>query len=146
MGRIYPDLPLKALSIRQPWTWAILNAGKDVENRPWKTKGRGRVCLHASKSAVRTDLAGFHEFLIVAGNPLIGLEVPHDTTFQRGGIVGVCEITDCVTSYDSPWFAGPYGFVLVNPAPVEFIPCNGALGFFEWRKKILKKNEHDENN
>jgi len=28
------DLPVKALSIRQPWVWAILNAGKRVENRP----------------------------------------------------------------------------------------------------------------
>jgi len=25
---------VKALSIRQPWAWAILHAGKDIENRP----------------------------------------------------------------------------------------------------------------
>ncbi len=25
--------PMLALSIRQPWAWAIIHAGKDVENR-----------------------------------------------------------------------------------------------------------------
>lgn len=29
---------LLALSIRQPWVWAILNASKDVENRDWGAK------------------------------------------------------------------------------------------------------------
>ena len=28
---------MKALSIRQPWAWAILHAGKDIENRDWRT-------------------------------------------------------------------------------------------------------------
>lgn len=30
-----------ALSIRQPWAWLIINAGKDIENRDWK-----RLCLN----------------------------------------------------------------------------------------------------
>ena len=29
------------LSIRQPWARMILHCGKDIENRPWSTKGRG---------------------------------------------------------------------------------------------------------
>ena len=40
---------MKALSIRQPWAWLILNAGKDIENRSWYTSVRGRVLIHASK-------------------------------------------------------------------------------------------------
>lgn len=31
------DLHQVALSIRQPWAWAILHAGKDIENRDWHT-------------------------------------------------------------------------------------------------------------
>ena len=34
---------------------------------------------------------------------------------QRGGIVGVVDVIDCVTSHSSPWFAGAYGLVLANP-------------------------------
>lgn len=41
---------MKCLSIRQPWAWAILYAGKDIENRTWFTYHRGPFLLHASKT------------------------------------------------------------------------------------------------
>lgn len=41
---------MKAISIQQPWAWAILHAGKDVENRTWRTTYRGPVAIHASKA------------------------------------------------------------------------------------------------
>lgn len=34
---------MKALSIRQPWAWLILHAGKDIENRVWQTRFRGEL-------------------------------------------------------------------------------------------------------
>ena len=47
---------MKAISIRQPWLWAILNGGKRVENRsqrngrmPPMCRHRGPLLLHASK-------------------------------------------------------------------------------------------------
>ena len=40
---------MKALSIRQPWAWLIVHGYKDVENRTWSTKFRGRVQVHAGK-------------------------------------------------------------------------------------------------
>jgi hypothetical protein len=33
---------LKAISIRQPWAWLIVNGYKDVENRIWAANVRGR--------------------------------------------------------------------------------------------------------
>jgi hypothetical protein len=33
---------IPALSIRQPWAWLICHAGKNIENRPWRTQFRGR--------------------------------------------------------------------------------------------------------
>ena len=33
---------IPALSIQQPWAWFIVNGYKDVENRTWSTKFRGR--------------------------------------------------------------------------------------------------------
>jgi ASCH domain-containing protein len=29
---------MKALSVRQPWAWLIVNGYKEVENRDWATK------------------------------------------------------------------------------------------------------------
>ncbi len=30
----------------------------------------------------------------------------------------------------SPWFVGPYGFVLDKPEALPFVPLTGQLGFF----------------
>jgi len=54
----------------------------------------------------------------------------------RGGIIGTAEIVDCVEHSDSPWFFGPFGLVLENVKPTSFIPVKGALGLFDWRKKL----------
>jgi hypothetical protein len=32
---------VKALTIRQPWAWAVVYAGKDVENRGWRPHTAG---------------------------------------------------------------------------------------------------------
>lgn len=133
------DLPTMALSIRQPWAWAILHAGKDIENRDWPTRFRGAVCIHAAKGMTAAEYDGFirtiHQVSLTRPFP-IGATVPHRATFLRGGIIGVADIVDCVMRSDSPWFFGRYGFVLQNARPVDFIPAKGALGFFDWRKMI----------
>ncbi len=116
---------MKALSIRQPWAHAIMELGKDIENRDWPTTFRGRIYVHASRRWTReeqTDCDVVEEILgrkVDRGEP------------NLGGIIGTVEIVDCVKQSDSPWFFGQYGFVLANPVPIDFIPCRGRLGFFE---------------
>ena len=114
------DHPMKALSVQQPWTWAILN-GKPIENRDWYTPFRGTVLLHAGKiydySAIK-----FIENLLERKIP---------DNLQRGGIIGQVEIVDCVKHHESPWFCGKFGFVLKNALELPFLPCRGKLGFFE---------------
>lgn len=126
------DLPQRAISIRQPWAWAIINAGKDIENRDWRTKFRGPVCIHAAKGCKEGEFNSAATF--IGWDKMSGCVLPRD--HLRGGIIGVAEIVDCVESSDSPWFFGRYGFVLRNARPVEFIPVKGALGFFDWRKNL----------
>lgn len=133
------NLPRFALSIRQPWAWAIINAGKDVENRDWPTRFRGPVCIHAAKGMTKAEFDGFIRTIhhVSLTHPFsTGASVPHSASLPRGGIVGVAVIADCVETSESPWFFGRYGFVLRNASPVEFIPVKGALGFFDWRKQI----------
>jgi len=134
------DIPSIALSIRQPWAWAIITpgVGKDIENRQWPTKYRGPVALHASKGCTRAEYEDFIETVHHIGETHEfpkGIIVPGLKQIDRGGIVGVIDIIDCVTESTSPWFFGDYGFVLANPRPVPFIPVKGALGFFNWRKQ-----------
>lgn len=43
---------MRALTVRQPWAWAIIHGGKDVENRSRNIAGsyRGPVAIHAGVS------------------------------------------------------------------------------------------------
>lgn len=120
---------IPALSIRQPWAWLIVHAGKDIENRTWYTKYRGPCYIHAAKGCTVDEYNDAIHWAI--GNGAIGEDTQPDyRTLARGGIIGRCDIADCVERSNSRWFCGPYGFLLLNVRPVEFTPCRGALGFF----------------
>lgn len=116
-----------ALSIRQPWASLILKAGKDIENRCWPTKYRGRILIHAAKGCTRDELDDALDFAELACGVRYTVDLK---TIPRGGIVGSVEIVDCVKHSASRWFIGDYGFVLRDPRPLPFRPWKGQLGFF----------------
>jgi hypothetical protein len=138
---MFEGLPERALSIRQPWAWAILHAGKRLENRPVRWKYRGPICLHASLyNPKKTDIDVFVDTWhlskplgedrlrqMFGGGPLEHL---------KGGIIGTADIVDCIDSSDDPWFFGPHALVLENVKPIDFIPVRGALGLFNWRNNL----------
>jgi hypothetical protein len=119
-----------ALSIRQPWAWMILNAGKDIENRTWPTRLRGRILIHAAKGCTKGEFEDACDF--AADYCEFEARLPESLAdVQRGGIVGSVEIVDCVSRSSSPWFVGDFGFVLRDPRPLPFTPWKGQLGFFD---------------
>jgi hypothetical protein len=129
---------MKALSIQQPWAWFIVNGYKDVENRSWPTSFRGPVLIHAGKKFdedgwLYLKNGGFARTGEKAAQRLKqeGNITPRQMMQLCGGIVGVCEIVDCVKKSDSPWFFGEYGFVIKNAKPIPFMPYKGKLGFFD---------------
>jgi len=117
-----------ALSIRQPWAWLIINGGKDIENRDWPTKFRGRILVHAGKGMTRDE---FDSAAIFSFGRTGTAKLPPPDELQRGGIIGSVEIVDCVKHSGSHWFVGTYGFVLRDPRPLPFTPWKGRLGFFD---------------
>ena len=119
---------MKALSVRQPWAWLIVNGYKDIENRDWFTKFRGRIWIHTGVH--RVTKAEYEEFEDDCRN--FGVKrYPCIDEFKTGGIVGSVEIIDCVTKSKSYWFQGKYGFVLENARLARFRPVLGLLNFFE---------------
>ncbi len=119
------------LSVRQPWAWMIIHGDKDIENRTWRTRVRGPVLIHASGSCTRREYEEASGFAFWCIGGAIWDNYPKFEHLQRGGIVGQVEIVDCVSDSDSPWFVGPYGFVLRNPVALPWRPMRGKLGFFE---------------
>jgi len=120
----------KVLSIKQPWAWLIVNGYKDIENRSWSTKFRGRFFVHASK---KIDMRGYES--VRKHHPWI--EMPEPKDFFFGGVVGTAVVTDCVTETCSPWFVGEYGFTLADAKPMTPIPLKGQLGFFDAPESII---------
>lgn len=122
-----PEKPEFALSIRQPWAWAILHAGKGIENRTWCRKFRGRIRVHAGKTIDREGIRKLKE---------MGIEVPE--SLPVGGYVGEVTITDCIDKHavdtGSRWADesyGRYGFVLEEPVAYEhLVPAKGRLGIY----------------
>ena len=122
---------LRALSVRQPWAWAILHGGKDIENRTWATRHRGLFVVHAGQ---QLDHAGYRWLQVNFPH----LRVPTPAELVRSALLGVVELTDCFGPEDahpmkaSPWYMGSSGFVLTNPRSFDRpIPTPGKLGFFK---------------
>lgn len=122
---------MKALSIRQPWAWLIIHGGKDIENRSWHTKFRGRFLVHASNGMTRKEHAEAYQFFLESGAGQPPFDFPSVEDLQRGGIIGSVELVDSLDTSDSPWYMGEKGFLLRDPKPLPFIPYKGRLGFFE---------------
>lgn len=111
---------MKALTVRQPWAWAIFAAGKNIENRSWRTGYRGWIAIHAaaSRKASVDDLPR-------------GVRRPNPDELIGGAIVGVALLADIVDYSRSRWFSGDMGWVFSEvhrlPRPV---PCRGALSLW----------------
>lgn len=115
---------MKALSVRQPWAWAIVQGFKKVENRSRRTKHRGPLLIHASLNFDKKGLEYIRSHM--------GIPVPDH--FDCGGIVGMVKLVDVVTEHPSDFFFGPYGYVLTGAKPMPFRPCKGKLGFWEYTR------------
>jgi hypothetical protein len=97
------DLPDIAISIRQPWAWAVIYGGKDEY---W----------------LASEFLKNH-----------GIDCPPAAELQRGGIIGSVEVTGSISKSDSKWFFGPRALVMRDPKPCAFVPAVGALGYFRWQ-------------
>lgn len=138
---------MKALSVRAPWSWWILEGGKDIENRGLRFPRRNvheRVLIHQSKwwndDEVDWDNQEADSMYQKTHDHGIGLLGGIGEIREWCGcLVGSVEIVDYVTESDSPWFAGPLGIVVRNPIMLpELIPFKGMLGFFEVPDSIVR--------
>jgi hypothetical protein len=144
---------MKALSIRQPWAWEIVQGFKVVEFRSWKTNIREPILIHASKT-----IGTKHQEELRLEEERIWLkDIDRDLPdyFDRGGIIGRATLIDCVQRTepslvrqifkkfidkrpppgtaprtDREWFRDLYGFILSDARPLPFVPYPGKQRFF----------------
>jgi len=149
---------MRAITVRQPWAWAIIHGGKDVENRTRNIAGkyRGPVAIHAG---LRHDLEYDKQLIAAAvgrwarANPQVShLDFPDDPPNARplwyghlGRVIGVADLVDVHWADpfegchrpDSSWECsawadtGCYHLALRNRRPLPRpIPWRGRLGLW----------------
>ncbi|MEL6958631.1 MAG: hypothetical protein AAGL89_06720 [Pseudomonadota bacterium] len=128
------DLPPLALSVRQPWAWAIIHGGKVIENRSAGSIRAGgmdcrRIAIHAA-SAMKEKEYRWGAWRLERH----GVRCPRPDALVRGAIIGAVDVVDIISESDSEWFGGQMGLVLEDPVPCDPIPAAGALGYFEWQR------------
>jgi hypothetical protein len=138
-------IPKYALSLYAPWVWAILHAGKDIENRSWKPHpdliGQW-IWLHVSlgngPTQMRDELRRMTEVLQPDRRPPQLDELMR----MRGLIVGRVKLLEVVEESESPWFFGPYGWkldargaYLIDPG----VPAKGLQRYWKVPHATLRK-------
>lgn len=136
---VVADLPKQALSVRQPWAWAIIHGGKLIENRSLGSIRAGRmdcrrIAIHAASGMKEDEYRwGVHKLAVH------GVACPTPADLPRSAIIGSVDVVEIISSTDDPslrpWFGsrpGNHGLVLENPHPCAPIPAVGALGYFTW--------------
>lgn len=136
---------MKALTLIQPWAWAIVHQDKRVENRTWDPRTRGgklgdSIVIHAGSK--------FDENAAVHIARMLGVrELPaaaHDK-----GLVGLARLSgifeDQLALGFPPeqvrWFHGPYGWVLSDVIALRPIACPGQLGLWEVPEFFIERLE-----
>lgn len=120
---------MRALTVQQPWAWAIIHGGKLVENRTTSWAYRGRLAIHAGQ---RLSMRGQ---LVISDAPM---------ALTYGAIIGTVDLVDVHPDAGCcrPWGESTYTehrgrartnvhhLVLEDPRPCQPIPTPGRLGLW----------------
>jgi hypothetical protein len=123
---------MKALSVCQPWAWAIVAGLKTVENRSRPTRHRGPLVVHASKS--RRYLQGDYADLLPG--------LPPWEELDYGALIGVVEVVGCVPLTEvggDPFASGPWCWLLSQAQPIRPVPFKGHVSLFDTPDDLLER-------
>lgn len=122
---------MKCISIRQPWASLICAGIKNVENRSWQTKYRGKILIHASSFKCPKDWA--YQLPLELSNESINNDIFGNIDIENipgSAIIGYVNLDDCVTGNDNLLWSDPgseYKFMLSN-AYMFNEPITGVKG------------------
>jgi hypothetical protein len=147
---------VKALTIKQPWAWAITE-GKTIENRTWCTGWRGTLLIHAGLGRDTTANIAEHSLTAAARLEQLGgirgfwkptnranCQAPAagPPAMALGAVIAVATLADCHREQDgccAPWGQiGVCHWQLTNIRPLPApLPCRGALSLWKPAPDLL---------
>lgn len=124
---------MRALTVYQPYAFAIVAGLKHYETRKHRVHIRERIALHAAKGAPK--------FVTMEA----AVALPENATLHYGAVIGTVEIVDCVPVEEirdsltereealGDYSPGRFAWVLENPVMFEHpIPVSGHQGWWNW--------------
>lgn len=131
---------MKALTVQQPWAWAIATGHKPIENRTWRIS-IGELAIHAGKTVDGEGIGHVRGVLERLGVVVPCERVGDRHLLARGAFVAVVDVTAICSAAvegrsctcDPDWaMPGQYHHQLANPRPlVEPVACRGAQGLWQ---------------
>lgn len=127
---------MKAITLWQPYASLIAWGEKQYETRPWATKYRGDIAIHAGKRNLGNSAPIWYE--ISMGHDLS--EVPTGAVVAVARLVNIYIMnTNMVATMSDKeiangnWAVGRYAWQLANIRTlIDPIPAKGAQGIWEW--------------
>jgi len=141
---------VRALTIKQPWAFAIAEGFKTVENRSRRTNYRGTLLIHAGVTADRTvpvvrysrdaairfdELGGSGNFWDARRLAPSAFYKPQPT-LALAAVIATAQLVGCHEAADgccAPWgFADQWHWELADVRPLQSaVARNGALGLWK---------------
>lgn len=135
---------MRALSVLQPWAWAIAKGHKPIENRDWpvpRAHVGARIAIHASKKPVgKEDREDFEDMLVH-----FDICPPEWSTLPYGAVVAVATVKGYVDAAGAKtlprdelrWFNGPFGWLLADVVELAApVLARGSLGLWVMTSEV----------
>lgn len=119
------------LTVRNPWAWAIIHAGKDIENRTWRITTPVTLLIQASRKFGRDEDAALRSLQALGVTPASQLLSMGD--FHNGYVIGKVDVTACDPGTSRSKWAVPglWHWKLENPVAAALpFPVTGRAGLF----------------
>jgi hypothetical protein len=122
---------MKAVTLHNPWAWAVAAGWKEVETRSWLTSYRGPLAIHAG---MKQDVDGRMLHLKLNSVRGVGHIAPEWNDLVFGAVVATCNLVACLPTalveYEAKklpkWFEPKRGW------EVEKLFGNYAPGRWAW--------------
>lgn len=107
---------MKTLTIKQPWASAIIELGKNIENRSWRTTYRGMILIHAG---LGWDNEGE---IWIRKQGLASPDFFENCRKNSGKIIGIVELSDIkkmAEIKENIWARGPFCWIISEVISIQ---------------------------
>lgn len=125
---------MKVLSIKEPYASLIVNNVKKIETRSWKTKYRGELLIHASKTKEKNltkEVVSISKNIHINCGKIICRANLKDCVYMDEEFIK--KIKENPTEYHcGEYKIGRYAWILEDIKPLVPIPAKGKLNIWNY--------------